>query len=41
MLIRALKESNYNISKTARVLNIGRNTVYNRMMRYGINKSNR
>jgi len=41
MLIRALKESNYNISKTARVLNIGRNTVYNRMMRYGIDKSNR
>lgn len=34
-----LKETNYNISKTAGILKIDRNTVYRKMNKYGIKKS--
>ena len=35
-LIRALKETNGNQTKAARILNINRVTVWNRMKKYGI-----
>ena len=39
LLIRALEENKYNISAAARTLNISRNTLYNRMKRYGMDVS--
>ena len=35
LLLRALEENGYNVSAAARTLGISRNTLYNRMRRYG------
>ncbi|MCD8366221.1 MAG: sigma 54-interacting transcriptional regulator, partial [Clostridiales bacterium] len=35
-LLKALESTNYNISATAKILHISRNTVYNRLRRYNI-----
>ena len=36
LLLRTLQECRYNIAATARVLHLSRNTLYNRLRRYGI-----
>ena len=39
LLLTTLDETNYNISKTASILHISRNTVYSKMKKYGIKKN--